>query len=442
MSVMSKKDKFVYSKIEVDEGSSEPKIVDVPLKSIDENFEKNEEIVHEEPSESAGKQIVMNKVLGAIDKNDAIDKKQALFKRNCSILFVVVVVAVLAYTVYQDFFTEHSQPPTWAQVIEIFSRSWMHLVFAFVALFLCYFFKALKLSFLCKVKTKKWHFKTCFGTGIIGHYYNYITPLAVGGQPFEVYHLSKHGVQGGVAAALPIASFFMQQLGFVILGIVSLVLYNKNTLNIPDNMHFISPVFNSMAIIGLVCCFFVPGMVMVFSMFPKLGGSIVYFIISLGHKLKIVKDKDALKEKMTKNILQNSSCLKTFVTNPFIFFVALLISFAENLALCSIAFFTLKFFGYNLVDVTLWRQWAQVCVLCMILYSVISFIPTPGNSGAADLSFRLLFVGCLQGLTTSFGIVSPALLTWRFISFYAFIVIGFIFTKVSKRLEKKKEEQV
>ncbi|MBQ7924256.1 MAG: flippase-like domain-containing protein, partial [Clostridia bacterium] len=80
---------------------------------------------------------------------------------------------------------------------------------------MCFVLKGAKLSVFCKSMTGKFHFKTCFETGIIGHYYNNVTPLAVGGRPFEIYHLSKHGVRGGVATSLPIATFFLNQFAFV-----------------------------------------------------------------------------------------------------------------------------------------------------------------------------------------------------------------------------------
>ncbi len=435
-----KKEIYVYEKIEIDAKTAEPSIIEVPIKKVKENFSENKEVIPSPPDESVGKQLIMNKLFGLEDDkhNESVNKKQAMFKKISSWFFVLFVGIVLGVTAYNDFFSGKKELPSFSQLVGVLGDNIIFLIFALLALFVCFFLKAYKLSFFCKRETGKWHFKTCFGTAIIGHYYNYITPLAVGGQPFEIYHLSKNGVRGGVAASLPIASFFLQQFAFVLLAIASLVLYNTNALNAPQMLRFFPAGLTVLAIIGIVCCFTVPFLVVLFCILPKISYKVVYFVIWLGSKIGLVKDRKTLNYKMTKSILQNSKSLKSFVKNPFVLIVSLLVSLGENLALCSIAYFSLKFFGYHLAGVDGIIEWTQVCVVCMLLYSAISFIPTPGNSGAADLSFYLLFE---SGLATIGNVAFPALMTWRFLSFYSFIIIGFIFTKAIKINENRRNKQ-
>ena len=71
----------------------------------------------------------------------------------------------------------------------------------------------------------------------------------------------------------------------------------------------------------------------------------------------------------------------------------------------------------------------------MILFASVSFIPTPGNSGAADLSFFLIFDAGLYA-----GLAFPAMATWRLFCFYSYIIIGFIFATLKKRSDSKKEK--
>ncbi len=389
---------------------------------------KNYDFVEKKSNKENKKKLVASKILG-IEKNDNISKRQKFYKNLFTALFIVFVVAVLAATAYKDFFAQDDKEPvSFSYVLDVLSTHWFYIIFALVALFCCYLTKALKLSVMCKATTKKFHFKTCFETGIIGHYYNNVTPLAVGGQPFEIYHLSKHGVRGGVATSLPIATFFLNQIAFVVLGIVSLSLLSLNTIFTDI------AVFEIMAIIGLFCCIIVPMLVITFSLMPRVGAWMVVNVVKLGAKLKLVKEPKKTAYKLMKTVIQNSKCLKMVATRPLAFILLILFSFAEQAANVSIAYFTLKFFGFDVLGVNGFSEWLMVAQVCFILNAAISFIPTPGNSGAADLSFFSFFE---RGLAK--GLAFPAMLTWRLLVFYSFIIIGFVFASLKKKSDRKKE---
>lgn len=433
------KEKTIIKKIVFDEKTAEPIIVEVPASSLDDSIPLLEkeipkaDFMENSDAKSIGKQLVMTRFLGISKEDESIGKKQKALKRILTTVFIVFVLGVFAFTFYNDFFSTEKQYPSLKEMWLVLLNSWEYLLYALLALTTFFFLKGLKMSIMCKSMTKKFHFATCFETGIIGTYYNCITPLAVGGQPFEIYHLSKHGIHGGVASSLPIASFFLNQLAFVTLGIVCLIMFKNNTLEIPQHILGVFPaIFTVLAVIGLVCSLFLPLMVVIFSLMPKLGAKLVHFGIGLGGKLKIIKDPKSTTKKTIQNIFHNSTCLKKLGTNPIVFFLTLLISFAERLAEASIAYFALRFFGFDLLSNS-FLEWMQVVQIVIVLYAAISFIPTPGNSGAADLSFYLLFeVGLLAGFAF------PAMILWRLLSFYSYIVIGFIFTTIKKKADRKR----
>ena len=455
-----KKEHYKLHKIDVDDKTLEPKIVEVSPEATDflketENDADSKtfpsvagvsegasatpklteyEITDDETAEIQGKQLVMAKVFG-INDDKQVNKRQKVFKNIFTAIFIILVVGVLAFTFYKDFFTGDAGQADFAALGGIFAKCWPYAVLAVFSLFLCYFCKGLKLSVLCKKTTKKWHFKTCMETAVIGLYYNYVTPLAVGGQPFEIYHLSKHGVHGGVAAALPIATYILNQFAFVIIGIFSLAAYNFGLFIKHGQIIAINVIpFNVLAIIGLVCCMIMPVIVILFCMLPSVGTKLVTWVIRLGGKLRIVKDPEAATAKTIKNVRHNSKCLKQLASAPLAFITAFLLSFVEHLALSSIAYFTLRFFGFDAPNVNGFIEWTQVVMLCSILYAAISFIPTPGNSGAADLSFYVLFS---TGILVKGGGFS-AMLVWRILSFYSFIIIGFIFTTAKRKTDRKR----
>ncbi len=440
---MTKKKKTIgLRKIEIDGETFEPKIVGIEEEYNSAAVAEAEKTVKAQAEEnkqtSIGKQLVMTKFLGISDADKNIDRRQKFFKRLVSVIFLVFVIGVLAYTFYVDFFraSEGKQAASLKGLINNFENTWFYLILAILSLFLSYLFKGIKLSVICKSQTGKWHFKTCFETGVIGHYYNYVTPLAVGGQPFEIYHLSKHGVHGGVAASMPIIAFFFSQFAFVSLGIVSLVFFNGNVLNIEQEFIIkFPPIFNVLAIIGLFGCIAMPALVLIFSLLPRIGAKLVKWCTTIGGKLKIIKDPKKTEYKTLKTIVHNSVCIKRFAKNPFALISTLILGAGETFALCSIAYFTLKLFGYDNVNAKGFMEWLQIVQLSIILYASISFIPTPGNSGAADLSFYLLFT---VGVKFA-GLAFSAMVLWRILSYYSYIIIGFIFTTVNHKKDKKAE---
>lgn len=396
------------------------------------------DLVKEHGEKATKVKNVVSKQLG-IDQNDkeSISKRQKTLKLVMSITFIVFVFGVFTFTFYNDFFATDKDFPSWEVLGDILKNSWQYFLYAVISLALYYIFKGAKLSLMCKSLTGKFKYKTCLETGIIGMYYNCVTPLAVGGQPFEIYHLSKHGVHGGAASAMPIATFFMNQFAFVSLGIASLVLFKTNVLEIPSRIINAFPtVFTLLAMIGLSCCMIMPLLVILFSMMPKFGAKVVTIMFNVGAKLRLVKNPKETTLKTIKNLFHNATCLKKVITNPFSFLLNFLLSVGERLAEASIAYFALRMFGYDLVGVSATMEWLQVVQIATILYAGISFIPTPGNSGAADLSFYLLFeVGLFAGLAF------PAMVIWRVLSFYSHIIIGFLFTTAKRKADHAREKQ-
>ncbi len=405
--------------------------------SVDSSAVKQADFIKRKSDKKIRKELVTERMLG-IKKDEEISKRQKSFKRFCSIIFIVFVLAVLAFTAYHDFSGGGDrQFPEWEDFKALLIQGWKFLLLAFLSLFLNYLFKCIKFSIMCKSVTGKWHIKTCFEVAIIGNYYNNITPLAMGGQPFEIYHLSKHGVHGGAASSIPIAAFFLNQAAFVIVGVVSISLFTNNTLNIPSALYNAFPeTFRIMAIVGAALCTIVPFLVVLFCLLPKLTSKLVHFVMFLGGKMRIVKDPKDTTLKTIKTVYHNATCLKGLAKKPLIFISTLVFSILQYLSSLSIIYFVLRVFNFNIEGFGSVNGWLQICQLGIMLFLAVSFIPTPGNSGAADLSFYVLFA---VGLPAGFAF--PAMVVWRIISFYSYIIIGFSFATIKKRSDLKKQTQ-
>ena len=239
-------------------------------------------------------------------------------------------------------------------------------------------------------------------TVLVGRYYDNITPGAVGGQPFQIYYLKKNGYSAAESAAIPLATFMSMQLAFIILAVAMFAGFGDMIMS--DAIHVT-------AWIGLLFYAFFPIVILLSVIFPKAITRATEAVFGLLFRMRLVRDKDASIAEARGHINEYSDCIRGLLRRPRLCVQILLLSLAYQLAINVIPYFVLLAFGGSL-------NWLSCFVTALAINSSISFIPTPGNAGAAEGSFYLVF----SHLTS--GSVFWAMLFWRFFNYYAWIILG------------------
>ena len=101
-----------------------------------------------------------------------------------------------------------------------------------------------------------------------------------------------------------------------------------------------------------------------------------------------------------------------------------LLSVVYQVGICSIPFFVLHAYKGT-------GNYFDILAMAVYIYCAITIIPTPGNSGAAEGSFYLIFS------RLDYSGLFWAMLIWRLISYYSFILIGILiyaYNAVSEKL--------
>ena len=423
MSKVSEDTKF--TKIEIDEKTKEPKLVLVDAKNLpqeNKNSAKNYvNVVPDNPS-----QLTMKKFLG-FQTDKAIDKRKRLFKNVLSVLFIIFAVGVLVFTAIADFSNENIASSE--NIKTTLLKNWFYLIFAFVSVAVFFVTKGLLRAVLCCSITGRLRLKSTFNAGVICQFYNHITPLAMGGQPFEISYLAKKGFNGGHASSISISAYLINMFVYATMFILAILAYANNWLGYVQNANgeivfdYFPTYIYVAAIIGTALSLIMPILIMIFSFFPRLGLIIVNAFIWIASKLKLTKNAKLLRFKIMRTLVINAKALRTLFKKPLTLLFASLFGFLEALANASIAYFTLRFFGFDWVA-SGFIEWLQIITLVILITAAVSFIPTPGSSGAADISFYLLFSKELL-----VGLAFSAMLTWRILSFYLMIILGFIYVK-------------
>ena len=349
------------------------------------------------------------------------EKRKNLKRPILIVLFVILNIAVIGATAFAEFGNSKEA----AELSEIHLNWWM-LIPAIICFIIAIVIDIRKYVLMIREMTpdkKNYNFKnarkTARRTVILGKYYDNITPAAVGGQPFQIYYMRHHsGLANGTSTSIPNFGMISIQIAFIIIAIFCFLFGGIFKTN---------AALGITALFGLLFYAFWPIMVAGVSFFPKTTTRFLKLIVKLLAKIKIVKHRKKILEKVESEADEYARSVKTILKTRGLFLKTIMISLVYNILIASIPFFVLTAFGGNV-------NFFECFVLTIAVMAAVYFIPTPGNAGAAEGTFFVVFSAL------SSGYVFWAMLVWRFFSYYIYIIMGPIVYFIM-HLEKRKLDE-
>jgi len=244
----------------------------------------------------------------------------------------------------------------------------------------------------------------------MGMYYDNITPMATGGQPFQIFYMINRGVKPSIASGIPFAKTIFAQLVFVIAGICVLIFSKIIAGGLPDVTYYA-------AVAGLIIQFFLTASIFLLSVSKHIGPAIVKGVLKLLSKIKIIKNPEETFAKVMQFVAEYQNTMRYLMNSIWHFLITGIISFMIVCVKALIPFFICSaFVGFSI------ELYGTVFILSILIDLIMSYIPWPGASGIAEVSFGLLFGHELVGLTGSSLIF--AMLIWRVLTYYSFLIQG------------------
>ena len=348
-------------------------------------------------------------------------KKKGFKKGLFYALFILLCVGSIVLTAFLDFGTDKENIP-FSEVIVTMGDNIVYVLYAFICFLLVLFFKGLKRDILLNASLKKRN-NLFLGikSGTICKYYDAITPFGSGGQPMEIMYLKKHGVPTSVASGVTVVSYAIGLISSVFLAIIMIIVCGFENVNTYAKV---------LAIIGIVLNILLPSMIIIFSAMPNVGEAIARWVTKVGLKLRFIRDKERFETRAIDTMRGYAKSIRFyFGTYFFKTLLAFLCGFAYNIALYSIPYFLIRAFGISASDISYFK----VLELCLICFLAVTAIPTPGNSGAAEISFYAIFSSFLLG-----GQLFWCVVLWRVLTYYMFILAGALLTLFGKLFHKNK----
>ncbi len=343
------------------------------------------------------------------------EKQQATSTRGwwikTALMLALVVLSVVMLFTLGDYLTGEDTPQlSVGELLATIDYPLFALLLGVVAFYILV--ESSKYAYMLKVYTGKFRFRVAVKTMFLGKYYDGITPLSTGGQPFQIVYLHKKQIPGGAADVIPVARYVVS---IFFLTALSVVLLSLTPRYVPQDNVNSAMLILSWVSLGINILF--PLALILFSLFPGPSKRFILWVVYWLHKLHLVKRRYHNSVKFVREMREYSDCLKQFWKQLYKFIPLMLLCITESLLFVSLPFFVVIAIANVQPSVELLMQIA--CLVIISRYTSL-LVPTPGNTGAMELAGSLVFV-TVAGIGPVLG---WTVLVWRFFTYYVYILSG------------------
>ncbi len=344
------------------------------------------------------KKIVEAKIEESNKEVNEFQNKDKKKKIKNILFFIFNIVLVAAILMWNIFTTEDFEPFKFKEI------NLVYFLIAMVFLAGIMIVDVISVHRMIYRKTLRSRWALSYKSLSILRYYDAVTPLSSGGQAFMVTYLTGRDVPGSTSLSIPIAKLLFQQVSWLIVTFVCLIISFTNGM---------TTLVSAASIIGFILSFLMVVVILFFSLSRKLGTKIVSWGLRVLVKLHILKDYDKYYGKVVRFVEDYQNIMKEYSKAKFAIIYQLILHLARFVLLFSIPFFICCIFkGFD------GSKFGEFFVYTALIDLASSFIPLPGGTGMNEITFTALFKGYLGGKTFW------ALLLWRFCSYYFYLLQG------------------
>lgn len=339
-------------------------------------------------------------------------KKNNILKRVISFIIIAIITSLVLYYSLKDDYKNIIHE------IKTINKLWF--LVAFIMMFMYWMIKALVRKKLVSKFNKNYKFIDSFKLSLELNFFNGVTPFATGGEPYEVYSLTKHGIKGTDSTNIMIQNFITYQIALVLLGMIAII--TNQFVHI-----FPSGFLTYLITIGFTINFLVIVFLFVITFGKKIDKFIMKIIVFILSKFKIVKNKENTLEKFhnyLEEFHEGATILlkdkKTFIKMIMLQFLSLSIFYLIPLILL-----------YGMGDYSSLNGYESIIISAYVML-IGSFVPIPGGTGGLEYGFIAFYGNFIKGSK-----LNAIMLLWRFITYYFGIMLGAIVLNFKRKKVKK-----
>lgn len=320
-------------------------------------------------------------------------------KKNTYIILIITII-VMYFVLRSDF----NNIITTLLKVDI-----KYIILAIIAFFLSLVFKAY-ISYKTVDDKEKYSLLEAIKHNVIIQFFNGVTPFSTGGQPMEIYMLTKHKINANRGTMITLQNFIFYQIALVLFGLGA-VIYNS----IYDIFPKVS-ILRELVLIGFIVNTLVAVAIILVSISKKFTKKFIELIINILSKFKLIKDKERISQNWNNRLNEFHECAKYLRQKKLLSILGVLFNILSLACLYIIPLFI----AYSMEDFTSLNIENTLTASAYVLL-MGAFVPIPGGSGGIEYGFLSFYSNFF-----SKSKVSVVLLIWRFITYYMPMIIGAI----------------
>ncbi|MCQ4022208.1 MULTISPECIES: lysylphosphatidylglycerol synthase transmembrane domain-containing protein [unclassified Ruminococcus] len=303
--------------------------------------------------------------------------------------------------------------------------NWIWVFVAFVAFMMNIVMDVFVTYFFIRSEFKSFTMWDAVKTSCVGQFFSAITPSSTGGQPMQIYLLSKMGISAGFSTSCMTQKFIVYQLTTTAISIFAIFLrfdYFVATMDTPYKW--------SLVILGFVSQIGVTTFLLIVSFCRGLSKKLLNLVSKIMHKLRFIKNPDEKTlafEQQIENFHEANKNVFRYKKRMVLYY---LLVFCQVIFILICPYLLYRAFGFSGAS--------PVDMVCAQAYVNLtsSLIPLPGSSGIAEFAYNMFMAEYFAN-----GTLKSAILIWRFITYYAVIVCTAPFSRFTSGKNKQGKRQ-
>lgn len=260
--------------------------------------------------------------------------------------------------------------------------------------------------YLMHALDKKTRLLSCMKYSFIGFFFSGITPSASGGQPAQVYYMSREGKKLSDCTVVLMTVAVIYKFVLVLMGIGILLFAHQELAGYLGAYLYVYYLGLLLNIILVVLLLFV-------MIRPKVFQKMVFRIEVLLVRIHILKASEVRRKKLEEFVNCYRQTIQFFLKNKHRIVAAILFTIVQRVSVVVLTYFI--YLGFSLRGTSA----MTVMILQASVYVAVEILPLPGAQGITEMMYRKIFAQVFPG-----NFLTASMCVTRSINFYFLMILS------------------